>query len=344
MPRKPSVRKLPEPERREMLGQFLAVLDQSPDLAYFRAVVRTGPERQLALLAAFERSVVVGSPAASPPNPDDECDVLLCDVLDMIDRDPELKRHGSAYGPDRHLVNLQALGLWRGPAPASQPTASELFATSFSHLTTEAASSLPSSETNNSPAPQDFSPSGELFGPSLSAVAPESESPPLPQVVDATQVTASGQASFTPPAASDSRGVIRHPTEKSGEQFEDLPADPRLIPARPVRRGRPVALDDTAKGRLLGLMSYGLSFRQAAAQLGVHHQTLLNTLKRDEEFTQQVSEARLDAISQPLLTVVQASRTSWRAAAWLAKFLDERRTRIYETTPEEREVERGKRS
>jgi hypothetical protein len=82
-------------------------------------------------------------------------------------------------------------------------------------------------------------------------------------------------------------------------------------------------------------MSYGLSFRQAAAQLGVHHVTLLNAMKRDEQFAQQVAEARLDAISQPLLTVVQASRTSWRAAAWLAKFLNDRRVSSYETTPEE---------
>ena len=112
------------------------------------------------------------------------------------------------------------------------------------------------------------------------------------------------------------------------------------IPARAVRRGRPVALYDLAKGRLLGLMSVGLSFRQAAAQLGVHHQTLLNTLKRDEELAQQVSEARLDAISQPLLTVVHASRTNWRAAAWLARFLEEKRVRSLESTPEERELER----
>jgi len=99
-------------------------------------------------------------------------------------------------------------------------------------------------------------------------------------------------------------------------------------------------LDDVAKGKLLGLMSYGLSFRQAAAQLGVHHVTLLNALKRDEEFAQQVSEARMNAMSQPLLTVIQASRTNWRAAAWLAKFLNERRISTYETTPEERELNR----
>jgi hypothetical protein len=87
-------------------------------------------------------------------------------------------------------------------------------------------------------------------------------------------------------------------------------------------------------------MSYGLSFRQAAAQLGVHHVTILNLLKRDEPFAQQVAEARLDAISQPLLTVVQASRTNWRAAAWLAKFLNDRRASRYETMPEEHELSR----
>ena len=110
-----------------------------------------------------------------------------------------------------------------------------------------------------------------------------------------------------------------------------------------MRRGRPLKLDDMAKGRLLGLMSYGLSFRQAAAQLGVHHVTLLNALKRDEEFAQQVSEARLAAISQPLLTVIQASRNNWRAAAWLAKFLNDRRVSGYETTPEEAELKRMQR-
>jgi hypothetical protein len=71
-------------------------------------------------------------------------------------------------------------------------------------------------------------------------------------------------------------------------------------------------------------MAYGLSLRQAASQLGLHHTTLVAAMKRDEEFAEQVSESRLDAIAQPLITVVQASRRSWRAAAWLAKFLEER--------------------
>ena len=47
-------------------------------------------------------------------------------------------------------------------------------------------------------------------------------------------------------------------------------------------------------------------------------------MKRDEPFAQQMAEARQQALTQPLMTVIRASRTSWRAAAWLARFLDER--------------------
>src|SRR5687767_10634143 len=111
MPRTHFVSKLPEPDRRRALDAFLSVFESHPNLAHFRAMLRTGPERQLALFAALERSVLVGTPAVSPPSPDDEADQLLCDLLDVIDSHPELKNRGSAYGPDRHLSNLQALGI-----------------------------------------------------------------------------------------------------------------------------------------------------------------------------------------------------------------------------------------
>jgi hypothetical protein len=71
-----------------------------------------------------------------------------------------------------------------------------------------------------------------------------------------------------------------------GELLQVDPANLHLPGTRcdPLRRGQPRKLDDVARGRLLGLMSYGLSFRQAAARLGVHHQTLFKMMKRDEEF------------------------------------------------------------
>jgi hypothetical protein len=343
MPRQLNLRPLPEPDRREMLGEFLKVLDQHPDLAHFRAVAQTGPERQLALVAALERSVRRGSPAISPPDPQDQADLLLCDVLDCVGRHPDLKNHGAAYGPDQHLANLQALGLWRGRMPVNQPTAEELFATSFSRLTADPPTDLRSSTANNSPVPHVFGPSGELIDASVSVESTAAPPSPLPQTVEGVLIVSTAPEQITISEASETDGLIRHRAAKPGEQLGDDSPASHFVPARPVRRGRPLALDDMAKGRLLGLMSYGLSFRQAAAQLGVHHQTLLNLLKRDEAFAQQVGEARLDAISQPLLTVVQASRKNWRAAAWLAKFLDDRRVRTYETTPEERELESLKR-
>jgi hypothetical protein len=338
MAKKHLVSMLPERERMQKLDTFLAVLDQHPSLAPFRARLRTGPERQLALLAALERAVIVGSPAANPPSPDDEADQLLCDILDVIDDHPTLKNHGAYYGPHRHLANLQALGLWSGAEPVNTPTARELFTTSFSNLTADPPSGLPSATTNNSPPLQDSHSGGELIGPSIGGEVTSDDGASSPQTQDSVLVVATLQDAGQSPEGQNSSGLIHHPAPNAGEQSADAPLDPRSIPALPVRRGRPVKLDDMAKGRLLGLMSFGLSFRQAAAHLGVHHVTLLNALKRDEEFAQQVSEARFDAISQPLLTVVQASRTSWRAAAWLAKFLEDRRARTYETTPEEREL------
>src|SRR6476620_844639 len=71
MSKKPVVPKLPERERAASLQKFLAVLNQHPNLGHFRAMVRTGPERQLALMAALERAVIVGTPTMSPPRPDE---------------------------------------------------------------------------------------------------------------------------------------------------------------------------------------------------------------------------------------------------------------------------------
>src|SRR5207244_3426574 len=115
--------------------------------------------------AAMEREVLLGRPAACPPSHDDPGDLLLCDILDCVDRDPQLKNRGAAYGPDQRLANLQAFGLWRGSEPLNRPTALELFTTAFSSLTADAASDLPSSGANYSPVPQVSGSGGELIGP-----------------------------------------------------------------------------------------------------------------------------------------------------------------------------------
>jgi hypothetical protein len=327
MPRPPNVRPLPEAERRQVLSQFLEFLGRQPELAHFRTLVPAGKERQLALLAALERAVFRGNAAVCPPAADDVADQLLCDIIEAIDGDPRLAHHGSAYGAHRHRINLQALGAWSG-----RPAALEFFTTAFSHLSAGAANTSPALATNSSPVPQEFGPSGELV--SVDPPQNPEDSRPGPGILHHAGETSGdqcGSAALSLPAMG---LTVAAPDQTATDVrgFENL--------SRPVRRGRPPALDERAKGRLLGLMAHGLSFRQAAAQLGVHHVTLLNALKRDEELAQQVAEARLDAIAQPLVVIVQAARKNWRAAAWLAKFLEERRTHGIETTPEERELAR----
>src|SRR5262245_42255356 len=250
MSTKTRVRKLSESYCRETIDKFLTELDAQADLAHFRTLFRTRDERQLALFAAWERVVLVGTPAVAPPKHDDPADQLLCDILDGIDRHPELKRHGSYYGPDRQLANLQAMGLWRGDQPLEEPTAIELFTTAFAKLTAESASSLPSSAANCSPAPQVFGSNGELISPppAQADVAPDGDQPP--QNVEATLVIAVSPDQPGVQVDGDGSGIIHHAAPKPGEQFGPAPSEALQAPLRPVRRGRPLALDDIGKGRL----------------------------------------------------------------------------------------------
>ena len=266
MSRPPKLRPLPERERRDTLAAYLEVLDRDGELDHFRALV-PAEQRKLALLAALERSALRGNAALSPPTVHDVADQLLCDIPDAIGRDPQSKNCGCAYGSDQHRANLQALGEWTDP-----PRHGELFATAFSHLNADAGSTLPACEGNCSPDPQVSGQFGELIGPENVSAGVLPEGADSPHVVVSLELTPSEECRQPALEFVQATGIIRHEAAQSGEQFaavHDLE-----IPARPLRRGRKPALDDVAKGRLLGLMSYGLSFRQAAAQLGVHHQTL----------------------------------------------------------------------
>src|SRR5438874_13182526 len=103
----PRLSALPEPDRSESLEKYLQVFAEHPNLADFSRLLRTKAERQLALFAALDRAVLVGSPAVSPPSPNDEADEFLWDLLDIIDSHPPLKNCGAAYRLSRHLAILQ---------------------------------------------------------------------------------------------------------------------------------------------------------------------------------------------------------------------------------------------
>jgi hypothetical protein len=239
------------------------------------------------------------------------------------------------------------------PTPASAPA---FFPTPDSVVT-------PSTPTTSPPSTDHFSPHFQNSGHFGEHCTPNSPTPAIqPREKETSQPLATSQlATLTVTSSTNDTpaippSIFPHEPSTPGEicipgpttlvgwdqatPVADGPPTPAtdVVPPRPLRCGRKPALDDIAKGRLLGLLAYGLSFRQAAAHVGIDHKTILNTIQRDPDFAAQVSEARLDAISQPLLTIIKASRTDWRAAAWLARFLNERRVSLNEVTVEEREL------
>jgi hypothetical protein len=88
---------------------------------------------------------------------------------------------------------------------------------------------------------------------------------------------------------------------------------------------RPLASDDVA--RALVYIECGYSLRAAAAEIGRHHSTLIKRLRSDPALADALAAAREKARSVPLSQVREASKTSWRAAAWLVKYLDARDAR-----------------
>jgi len=96
------------------------------------------------------------------------------------------------------------------------------------------------------------------------------------------------------------------------------------VPSRP--NYAPGAIDDYVRGRLVSLLGLGLSIRQAAAAVGVSHTAVRQEIKRNAQLTMQVELAREQARLEPLLVIIRESKRSWRAASWLMKHLEGKRS------------------
>jgi hypothetical protein len=112
-----------------------------------------------------------------------------------------------------------------------------------------------------------------------------------------------------------------------------LKAQPSPPPAGPPQRlwqnprpypsaagGRPRKLDQQAKELVCCLVNKGHTLSEAAAFVACDRNTILNERKRDPQFDANVKRARRMRMVDPLDAIARASRTSWRAAAWLADF------------------------
>jgi hypothetical protein len=71
-----------------------------------------------------------------------------------------------------------------------------------------------------------------------------------------------------------------------------------------------------------------MSLRGAARTIGRTHPTLIRRMRRDRQFAEKMREARRQARLEPLKQIQEASRRSWRAAAWLVKYIDARESGV----------------
>jgi hypothetical protein len=159
------------------------------------------------------------------------------------------------------------------------------------------------------------------------------------------EVPATGQQSGSEPAPVPSTvitvGASQEPdaSASAADPLEELLSRALSKP----RRGRPATFDEHNKGKLVALLSLGMSLRQAAAVLGVSHGTIHNTLKADPALAEEITSARFQAQLQPLACVIREARRSWKAATWLLKYLDAK-IATHEETPDERRTRQQRES
>jgi len=188
----------------------------------------------------------------------------------------------------------------------------------------------------------DSAKNGQQFAPPDTA-SESALNPTGPPQLPAAQEVPAGEPIHEQAAGSLIAGAISiHEADSSGQKIAPNETD-SLDPleellaralSRP-RRGRPAAFDDHNKGKLVALLSLGMSLRQAAAVLGVSHGTIRNTLKADPALAEEITAARFQAQLQPLACVIREARRSWKAATWLLKYLDSK-IASHEETPDER--------
>ncbi len=91
---------------------------------------------------------------------------------------------------------------------------------------------------------------------------------------------------------------------------------------RASQMGRKYVFDEFLRGRLVSLLAMGLTLRQSAAALGLSHNAIWKELRKNAELSEQVNAARFQAQIEPLLVILRASKSNWRAATWLINYLN----------------------
>jgi hypothetical protein len=130
----------------------------------------------------------------------------------------------------------------------------------------------------------------------------------MPATTSETGDVESGTALKTPDPALSTAG---------GERIAQTPTH-----VQQHSRTRPLTEAECAAA--VACMACGMTLRGAARAIGRTHPTLIRRMRRDRQFAQQMRQAKRRARLDPLEQIRRSSRKSWRAAAWLLKYLDNR--------------------
>ncbi|HZL91751.1 MAG TPA: helix-turn-helix domain-containing protein [Pirellulaceae bacterium] len=141
--------------------------------------------------------------------------------------------------------------------------------------------------------------------------------------------------------------LAREAAEKVPPQSDEHAAPQIVIPSSSEmearrRRGRPKVINEEMRHKIVALLGAGASLTQTAAFVGVGRNTITRALESDEEFAQQVHEARQRVSLFPLNCLLREAVKNWRAAAWLLGYLDRkehqertRRQRVFDAADEQ---------
>jgi len=90
---------------------------------------------------------------------------------------------------------------------------------------------------------------------------------------------------------------------------------------RPNRPGRPEALDEVKRCKIIALLANGSSRRVAARVVGCAHTTITRTAQRDPRFAAELDAAEHSVEIESLRNIRRAAAKDryWRAAAWLVE-------------------------
>ncbi len=82
-------------------------------------------------------------------------------------------------------------------------------------------------------------------------------------------------------------------------------------------RGRRKVIDQRVRDLIVTLVRTGFTLKQAAEHARIGQSTLFDNLKQDSAFAKEIRDAQVYQHLFPLSRMLEHSKTSWRAAAWI---------------------------